>query len=183
MDLKNCLSEVFRQMSWADAAAWQSVLKTPQSGEDDRIKRLLYHMHATQHAFLSVWEDRPLEIPDPASFPDLITIAKWGQGFHKEAAEFLSGIDEKELPRVITVPWTYMVEEKLGKKPGEVTLEGSMIQVALHSTHHRGQVTARVRELGGEPPLIDYIGWLWVEKPVADWDFIFSMQGKEETAE
>ena len=33
--------------------------------------------------------------------------------------------------------------------------------VAMHTTHHRGQVNARLRELGAEPPLVDYIAWLW----------------------
>ncbi|HEX2961205.1 MAG TPA: DinB family protein [Ignavibacteriales bacterium] len=179
MELNSYLSEIFRQMSWADAAVWQSVLKTPGAEEDDSIQRMLYHMHATQHAFLSLWEDRPLEIPEPTSFPDLISIAKWAHAFHKEASEFIGGADEKELSRLVVLPWTYLVEEKLGKKPGEVTLEGSMLQVALHSSHHRGQINARVRVLGGEPPLIDFIGWLWFEKPLADWDFIYSLQNKE----
>jgi uncharacterized damage-inducible protein DinB len=43
------------------------------------------------------------------------------------------------------------------------------MQVVLHSTHHRGQIVARVRELGGNPPLVDYIGWIWLGKPAAAW--------------
>lgn len=179
MDLNNYLSEIFRHMSCADAAVWQSVLKTPGAGEDDRIRRLFYHLHATQHTFLSIWEDRLLEIPDPTSFSDLISIAKWGQGFHKEAIRFIGGVEENELSRVLGIPWSPMIEEKLGRKAGEVTLEEGMIQVALHSSHHRGQITARVRELGGEPPLIDFIAWLWIQKPGADWDFIYNLQDKE----
>jgi uncharacterized damage-inducible protein DinB len=44
-----------------------------------------------------------------------------------------------------------------------------MFQVTSHSTHHRGQVNARLRALGGEPPLVDYIAWVWFGKPAADW--------------
>ncbi|MGE5430057.1 MAG: DinB family protein [Syntrophomonadaceae bacterium] len=179
MDLNNYLSDIFRQMSWADALVWQSVLKTPLSEEDDKISRILYHMHATQHAFLSIWEDKPLEIPEPTSFTDLISIAKWGLGFHNDAESFLSEAGEKDLQRVLSIPWTYLIEEKLGRRAGEVNLQESIFQVALHSSHHRGQITSRVRELGGDPPLVDYIGWLWIGKPTADWEFISSVQNKE----
>ena len=34
-----------------------------------------------------------------------------------------------------------------------------------HSTYHRGQVNARLREIGAEPPLVDYIAWLWFDRP------------------
>jgi len=41
--------------------------------------------------------------------------------------------------------------------------------VALHSLYHRGQVNARLREVGGTPPLVDYIAWLWFGRPAAEW--------------
>jgi uncharacterized damage-inducible protein DinB len=44
-----------------------------------------------------------------------------------------------------------------------------MIQVATHSTYHRGQVNARLREVGGEPPLVDYIAWIWFGRPAPEW--------------
>ena len=43
------------------------------------------------------------------------------------------------------------------------------MQVALHSTYHRGQINARIRELGGEPPLTDFIAWVWAGKPQPSW--------------
>jgi uncharacterized damage-inducible protein DinB len=42
-------------------------------------------------------------------------------------------------------------------------------QVAMHSMHHRGQVNARLRELGAEPPLVDYIAWIWRGRPEPMW--------------
>lgn len=179
MVAKHYLSDIFRHMNSADALVWRSILSLPNPWDDDKLMRLLYHMHATQHAFLAIWEDKPIEIPEPTSFTDIISIAKWGHGFHKEAARFISETDESELTRSLNIPWTDVVEEKLGRKAGEVTLEGAMLQVALHSSHHRGQLNARIRELGGEPPMIDYIAWLWIEKQEADWDFVDSLQHKE----
>ena len=43
------------------------------------------------------------------------------------------------------------------------------LHLALHTAHHRGQVNARLRELGAEPPLVDYIAWLWKGRPDAMW--------------
>lgn len=179
MPVTNYSVDLFRQMSWADSLLWQSVLKTPGAWDDEKLPRILYHFHAAQHAFLCIWEERPVEIPEPTSFSDLISIAKWGHGFHKDTERFLRETDEKELTRKLSIPWTYLIEEKLGRPAGAVTLEESMIQVALHSAHHRGQVNSGIRELGGEPPLIDYIGWLWAGKPTAGWNFIYILYGKE----
>lgn len=34
-----------------------------------------------------------------------------------------------------------------------------LLQIVLHSQHHRAQVMTRLRDLGGSPPIIDYILW------------------------
>jgi uncharacterized damage-inducible protein DinB len=34
-----------------------------------------------------------------------------------------------------------------------------VLQAVLHSQHHRGQVSTRLRALGGAPPTVDYIIW------------------------
>lgn len=37
------------------------------------------------------------------------------------------------------------------------------------ATYHRGQVNTWLRELGLEPPLVDFIAWVWFGKPAPDW--------------
>ena len=44
------------------------------------------------------------------------------------------------------------------------------LQVVTHTTHHRGQVMTRLRELGGAPPVVDYVIWVWSGSPIAEWD-------------
>jgi hypothetical protein len=34
--------------------------------------------------------------------------------------------------------------------------------------YHRGQVATRLRERGGEPPLTDFIAWIWMHRPAPD---------------
>lgn len=38
----------------------------------------------------------------------------------------------------------------------------------MHTTYHRGQLNTKIRELGGEPPLTDFIYWVGLDKPKAD---------------
>jgi len=40
-----------------------------------------------------------------------------------------------------------------------------VLQVFLHTQHHRGQVCMRMREVGVVPPTIDFILWLWAGRP------------------
>ena len=62
-----------------------------------------------------------------------------------------------------------MVAEMLGHAPEVTTIGDTALQVALHGTYHRGQINARLREIGGEPPLVDYIAWIWLGRPAAAW--------------
>jgi len=68
----------------------------------------------------------------------------------------------------IDIPWAkrYAKEEAAA-----ATLGDTLLQVPMHSTYHRGQVNARIRELGGEPPLVDYIVWVWLGRPAAEWPY------------
>jgi uncharacterized damage-inducible protein DinB len=39
----------------------------------------------------------------------------------------------------------------------------------MHTAYHRGQISTRIREIGGEPPLIDYLYWVWAGRPSPGW--------------
>jgi uncharacterized damage-inducible protein DinB len=54
-----------------------------------------------------------------------------------------------------------------GVESGSLRIEHDepIFQVTSHSTYHRGQVNARVREGGRRMPLVDFIAWVWFGKP------------------
>ena len=54
--------------------------------------------------------------------------------------------------------------------PCVVTVAEALVQVAMHTQHHRGQCMTRLKDLGGEPKNVDWIIWLWKEKPRGRWD-------------
>jgi uncharacterized damage-inducible protein DinB len=171
---KSSLKHLFDHMKWADAEVWKKVLEFESAENDEKIKKLLYHLHQVQYAFYFLWNELPLEIPKPEEFSDLKSIAKWGFDYQKKLDEFLSSPKSDEKDKIIQIPWSVFVERKTKQKVVPATLEETMMQVASHSTYHRGQINTRFRELGGEPASVDLIVWIWLGKPKADFGEIFS---------
>lgn len=161
-------SLLLQHMKWADAEVWKKVLSFPSAENDERIKKLLYHLHQVQYAFYFLWNEMPIEIPRPEIFSDLKSIAKWVFEYQKKLEEFISSpkFDDKE--KVVQIPWSVFIERKIGKKVVPATLEETMLQVTSHSTYHRGQINTRFRELGGDPASVDFIVWIWLGKPKED---------------
>ena len=65
-------------------------------------------------------------------------------------------------------PGPRIFEQQSKQTAGVHTLGESMLQVFLHTQHHRGQVCMRLRELGVVPPTVDFILWLWSGRPAED---------------
>lgn len=160
---------LLQHMLWADAEVWKKVLSFEAAQNDERIKKLLYHLHQVQNAFYFLWNELQLDIPKPETFSNLKSISKWGFDYQQNLNEFLSSTKSDEKDKVIQIPWSVFVERKTKQKVVPATLEETMMQVASHSTYHRGQINTRFRELGGEPASVDLIVWIWLGKPNADW--------------
>ena len=163
------IENLLNHMMWADAEVWKKILVFEAAQNDERIKKLLYHLHQVQNAFYFLWNDLPLDIPKPEEFYDLKSIAKWGFDYQNRFDEFLSSSKSYKKDKVIQIPWSIFVERKIKQKVVPATLEETMMQVASHSTYHRGQINTRFRELGGEPASVDLIVWIWLGKPKAEW--------------
>jgi uncharacterized damage-inducible protein DinB len=69
------------------------------------------------------------------------------------------------MTRPVVMPWAEEAARQRGMTPRRPTLAETVFQVTSHSTYHRGQVNARLRAVGGEPPLVDYIAWIWFGRP------------------
>jgi uncharacterized damage-inducible protein DinB len=161
------LKELFRHMEWADAEVWRAVRAAPAASADEMLHKLLLHLHGVQRFFLEVWRDRPLAHADPAAVADLLRLHTWSQSYYGEASAFLHSLDEAALTRPVVMPWADEFARKRGMPPRRPTLAETIFQVTSHSTYHRGQVNARLRAVGGEPPLVDYIAWIWFGRPDA----------------
>jgi uncharacterized damage-inducible protein DinB len=162
------LRELVYHMQWADALVWAAALSNPEAASDLALRGKLFHTHMVQRAFLSVWE-AGTPIPPPSEPPDLLTTFKSAHGYYSDLAAFFSALGEDELERPVVLPWAGRFAQSLGREPATPSLAETILQVAMHSTYHRGQVNARLRELSIDPPLTDYIAWVWFGRPEAQW--------------
>lgn len=163
------IQTLFDHMEWADAEVWKAVLASSTAAEDSKLQEVLYHLHATQRAFLNVWRGESFEGAFP-KFGEAQSIREWAIAYYEEARTYVNALSEQDLSQPMPLPWAAMVEKRFGRPPETTALGETALQVAMHSTYHRGQINTRLRELGGEPPLVDYIAWLWLGSPDADWN-------------
>lgn len=165
----NYLGLLLKHMEWADSTVWQSVLKHSPANNDSILKGFLYHIHIVQRAFFYIWTGHPLEFPKETDFTKLIDIAKWGGENYTNIDKYLKSLTEIDLNRKLQIPWAKKLGEVVGSKPAKATLGESMLHVTVHTAYHRGQVNKRLREIGCDPQLIDFIVWIWEGKSKADW--------------
>ena len=121
-----------------------------------------------QALFLAVWRGAPLQAP-PKEAPRLTFLLASARSTHAELASFLGSLDEASLSEGVRLPWAGRFTELTGKEPALITMGETLLQVVNHSTYHRGQVNSRLREVGGTPPMTDFIAWVGLGKPGADW--------------
>lgn len=164
----NALTDLYRHMEWADAAAWSAALASGHAHTDAKLREYLQHLHVVQRAFLRVWRGEPRDAPYP-TFEDAPSLMRWGRDYYDEALAHLGAAGDEALAGPMPVPWASMVERRLGRPPETTTFGETLLQVVLHTTYHRGQINARLRALGGEPAQTDYIAWVWLGRPAPAW--------------
>lgn len=160
--------DLYRHMEWADATVWRVVLDSSSGQGDGFLRERLHHIHLVQRAFFNVWKQLPMQFPELSSFADLAALSAWGSENYPQIAEFIEAVDQARLDDIVVLPWAQRLTERFGS-PAETRLGETLLQVPMHSQYHRGQVNIRLRELGAEPPLVDYIAWIWLGRPEAGW--------------
>lgn len=161
------LHDLYNHMEWADTVVWDAVEATG-ANDDERLTYLLYHMHATQEAFLGVWVQGAVDPYDTDRFKSLPPVREWATPYYAEVRSFLANLESHRLGDAVEVPWSKWFTSDDGGSAHGTTLGETMLQVAMHSTYHRAQINTRIRELGSTPPTVDYIVWLWRDRPAPD---------------
>lgn len=168
MNTFELIRDLFRHMEWADAIVWRAVLSSPSASADSVVKERLHHTHMVQRAFLNAWGELP-HTQNAGNDLGLTDLARWGREYHALATDYLETLTEERLDKPLVVPWAKYLTRHLGRDPSVPSLGETMVQVAAHSTYHRGQINTRLRELGDDPPLTDFIAWIWIGKPASEW--------------
>jgi len=158
--------DLVRHMEWADAVVWRAVLASETARADEKVRGWLHHIHRTQSAFFSLWTGGEFERMEASDAEEL---HRRGRARHAEIGALLATLTEERLDLPLPMPWAQRFTEPFGITAAQPTTGETFLQIALHSTYHRGQVNARLRALGLEPPLTDYIAWVWLGRPSPEW--------------
>jgi uncharacterized damage-inducible protein DinB len=162
------IRDLYSHMEWADSLVWQATLGSPDAAADQKLRDRLSHIHMTQRAFLQVWSKQTLDRFQSLKFETTGELYAWIRPHYPEVRSFLATLRSAQFAEPTPVPWAkYFVQA--GREAAVTTLGETLFQVTSHSTYHRGQVNTRLRELGAEPPLVDYIGWVWLGRPATSW--------------
>lgn len=156
------LRDLLTHAEWANAVFFHTWGKSP-ARDHEEMRRRIDHIIGVQQGFLSILQGEPPGFPPdgpPSSFDDLKTRAR---SCHAGLRDFAAGLDEARLSQTVRVPW-------FPEPPCVITVAEALVQVAMHTQHHRGQCMTRLRDLGGEPKNVDWIIWLWKQKPAGRWD-------------
>jgi uncharacterized damage-inducible protein DinB len=156
------LNDLYGHQEWADALHWTALAARPGALEDPAIRERLHHIHLVQRAFLDTLRGRPFAPRPLESYAAMAEIRDEARFFHAEARGFVAGLDEAGLARRVRIPW-------FEDPPCEISVSEALTQAALHTHGHRAQNAARLRELGGAPPLSDLIVWYWQGRPAPRW--------------
>jgi uncharacterized damage-inducible protein DinB len=132
------------------------------------MRARLHHAALVQRLFLQLWRGETLAQTRVEDYATLEEMQAWARSFHDEALHTLDGWSMGALGREMSFPWAARLTERFGPVH-PATVGDSIVQIAMHSTHHRGQVLADLRALGAEPPLTDFIAWTWQGRPAARW--------------
>ena len=155
------LRELLAHAEWANAVFFHAWGKSP-ARDHEEMRRRVEHIIGVQQGFLSILRGEPAGGPPggpPATYEELNTRA---QTSHAALRDFTAGLSDQDLSRKARIPW-------FPDPPCEITVAEALVQVAMHTQHHRGQCMTRLKDFGGEPKNVDWIIWLWKQKPQPRW--------------
>jgi uncharacterized damage-inducible protein DinB len=155
-------------MEWADALSWRAVRDLPLALTDERLKYLFHHVHLVQSVYLQAWRGDAFVVTELTAFSDLAAIEAWAKPYYRLVSDYAATVDESKFSQPVDFPWSQLIADKYGKVI-PAALSESAWQVFSHTTYHRGQIATRTRDLGGEPPLVDFLVWVWSGKPAPAW--------------
>jgi uncharacterized damage-inducible protein DinB len=139
-----------RQLQTCGALTEEQFLR-PLGNSFPSLRDTLTHLLAVEWLWLERWRGRsPRTLLAPEEFPTLAALSQRWQTVEQEMREYVAGLTEEALDCPMTFvntrgkTWTY-------------ELWRMIVHLLHHQTYHRGQVTALFRQLGVQPPKVDFL--------------------------
>jgi uncharacterized damage-inducible protein DinB len=155
------LNELFSHNYWARdrqletcAELTQEQFLRPLANSFPSLRDTLAHLLAVEWLWLERWKGRsPRVVMSPEELPTVAAVRERWQAVEQEMRQYLATLPAETLDQPMTCTstrgntWTY-------------PLWRLMIHFLEHQTYHRGQVTALLRQLGVQPPKVDFLDGL-----------------------
>jgi uncharacterized damage-inducible protein DinB len=155
------LHELMGHAEWANAVFFHTWGKSP-ARDPEELRRRVGHIIGVQSGFLSVLKGETPGSPPEGSPPSHDDLKTRAISCHAGLLDFTAALQPDGLSRKVRIPW-------FPDPPCIITVAEALVQAAMHSQHHRGQCMTRLKDFGGEPKNVDWIIWIWKQRPVARW--------------
>lgn len=154
------IRSLYQHQAWADAAILGAIRKQPEAAASEEMRKALHHILMVQRAFVSFFRKQEFDLTKESQVPaSLDEFERLFRETHQEEMAFVNQLDDSQLSRILVIPWS---------EEWRPSLDTALVQVIMHSQHHRGQCAARLRSLGGTPPTMDYLLWA-KDRPAPVW--------------
>ena len=151
---------------WADARTFDALQPLPEEvwlkevgGSFGSLRNTASHLVSAQWVWLSRWKGGPpVGLWKPEEYPTFSGLrAKWEEVARTRAA-FLA--DQTDASLAAEVKYTTTDGKSWANPLGELFLH-----MVNHSTYHRGQISAFLRNVGAKAESTDFIVWIRKGKP------------------
>jgi uncharacterized damage-inducible protein DinB len=156
------LRDMIDHQLWADTELWSAIAAHRPARDDRTIHHRLHHIHQVQRLFIWAVGDRAAQpsVTSPDAFATFDDLHGYARDAHGDVQRAMASMTDARLAEPIVIPWT--------KDPTlTINVAEALVQMVMHSHYHRGQNATRLRELGGAPPITDFIFWLWKARPAS----------------
>ena len=160
--MESFLRDLMGHAEWANGVFFHTWGKS-SAREHEELRKRVKHIIGVQSGFLSVLRGETATIPPDGLPPAYDDLKLRAVASHAGLKEFMAGLQPNDLTRTVRIPW-------FPEPPCVITVAQALVQAAMHSQHHRGQCMTRLKDFGGEPKNVDWIIWLWKNKPAARWE-------------
>ncbi len=127
----------------------------PLGSSFSSVRDTLAHLVAVEWLWLERWRGRSPAAQEaagfaPATFPDIHAVRQRWAAAERNMKEYLAGVTEGVLLQTVS----YL---NLKGEPWSYPLWQTVWHLINHQTYHRGQITTMLRQLGTQPPQIDFL--------------------------
>jgi uncharacterized damage-inducible protein DinB len=150
------IRQLYDYNSWANHRSLDTAEKLdleqftrPMNSSFSSVIDTLGHIYGAEWIWFERFEGRsPSALPKVNQFPDVKSLRETWAELEKRLQSFVDGVTQADLDRTFEYK---TLRFGIYSNP----LWQSMLHVINHGTYHRGQVTTLLRQLGGQPILLD----------------------------